>query len=79
MKLVSRVFESLRNYQREWVRGDVVAGLKVWAVLADGVRVVIARNIGQVRDVIQAAPGDSILDTAYPTVDEAVTRVVAER
>ena len=46
---------------------------------ADGVRLVIARNIGQVRDVIHAAPGESILDTAYPTVDEAVTRVVAER
>ena len=46
---------------------------------ADGVRVVIARNIGQVRDVIHAAPGDSILDAAYPTVDEAVKRVVAER
>jgi high affinity sulfate transporter 1 len=48
-------------------------------LLADGVRVAIARNIGQVRDVIHAAPGDSILDAAYPTVDEAVTRVVAER
>ena len=47
-------------------------------LLADGVRVVIARNIGQVRDVIHAAPGDSILDAAYPTVDQAVTRVVAE-
>ena len=46
---------------------------------ADGVRVLIARNIGLVRDVIHAAPGDSILDAAYPTVDEAVTRVVAER
>ncbi len=45
---------------------------------ADGVRLVIARNIGQVRDVVRAALGDSILDTAYPTVDEAVTRVVAE-
>ncbi len=28
-----RVFLSLRNYQRDWVRGDVVAGLTVWAVL----------------------------------------------
>lgn len=46
---------------------------------ADGVRLVIARNVGQVRDVVGAALGDSILDTAYPTVDEAVTRVVAER
>ena len=46
---------------------------------ADGIRVVVARNIGQVRDVIHAAPGDSILDSAYPTVDQAVKRVVAER
>ena len=46
---------------------------------ADGIRLVIARNIGQVRDVVGAALGDSIIDTAYPTVDEAVTRVLAER
>ena len=45
---------------------------------ADGVRVVIARNVGQVRDVIHAAPGDSILDAAYPTVEQAVKQVVAE-
>ena len=30
---MSRVFLSLRNYQRDWVRADVVAGLTVWAVL----------------------------------------------
>ncbi len=46
---------------------------------ADGVRVVIARNIGQVRDVIHAAPGDSLLEAAYPTVDQAVKQVAAER
>ena len=46
---------------------------------ADGVRLVIARDIGQVRDVLHTAPGDSILDASYPTVDEAVKRVVAER
>jgi high affinity sulfate transporter 1 len=46
---------------------------------ADGVRLVIARNIGQVRDVVDTAPGDSILDASYPTVDEAVKRVLAER
>ena len=46
---------------------------------AEGVRLVIARNIGKVRDVVREALGDSILDSAYPTVDEAVTRVVAER
>ena len=46
---------------------------------ADGVRLVIARDIGQVRDVLDTAPGDSILDASYPTVDEAVKRVIAER
>jgi high affinity sulfate transporter 1 len=46
---------------------------------ADGVRLVIARDIGQVRDVLHAAPGDSVLDASYPTVDEAVRRVLAER
>jgi hypothetical protein len=45
---------------------------------ADGVRVVVARNVGQVRDVIRAAPGESILDAPYPTVDQAVKQVVAE-
>lgn len=46
---------------------------------SSGVRLAIARNIGQVRDVIRAAPGDSILDTAFPTVDEAVKQVAAGR
>lgn len=45
----------------------------------DGIRMVIARDIGQVRDVVHAAPGDSTLDIAYPTVDEAVTRIANER
>ena len=27
------VFRSLRGYRRSWLRGDVVAGLTVWAVL----------------------------------------------
>ena len=30
---MSHLFPSLRNYQRDWVRRDVVAGLTVWAVL----------------------------------------------
>jgi high affinity sulfate transporter 1 len=46
---------------------------------ANGVRVLIARNIGQVRDVIHAAPGASILDSAYPTVAEAVGEATAGR
>src|ERR1700744_5258204 len=27
------VFTSLRGYQTEWLRGDLIAGLTVWAVL----------------------------------------------
>ena len=27
------VFGSLAGYQRPWLRGDVIAGLTVWAVL----------------------------------------------
>ena len=27
------MFRSLRGYRRSWLRGDVVAGLTVWAVL----------------------------------------------
>ena len=46
---------------------------------ANGVRVLIARTIGQVRDVIHAAPGASILDTAYPTVAEAVGAATGRR
>ena len=46
---------------------------------ANGVRLVIARGVGKVRDVLDTAPGDSILDYAYPTVDQAVTRLVADR
>ncbi|MFN8164174.1 MAG: hypothetical protein U0R26_10205 [Solirubrobacterales bacterium] len=39
---------------------------------------VIARDIGQVRDVVHG-PGRFDFDIAYPTVDEAVTRIANER
>ena len=45
---------------------------------ANGVRLVIARDVGQVRDVLDAPPGDSIC-YAYPTVDQAITRLVSDR
>ena len=48
-------------------------------VRANGVRLVIARDVGQVRDVLDTAPGASILDYAYPTVDQAVTSLIADR
>lgn len=46
---------------------------------SQGVTVVIARNVGQVRDVISATPGESILQSAFPTVDEAVRSVERAR
>ena len=45
---------------------------------ADGIRLVIAREHRSGSRRRRHSPGDSILDTAYPTVDEAVTRVVAD-
>jgi sulfate permease, SulP family len=41
-----------------------------------GVRFVIARDIGQVRDVLRRAEGDELADgTVFPTVGEAVAAV----
>jgi SulP family sulfate permease len=37
-----------------------------------GVRLVVARDIGQVRDVLRRTEGDGPLLTAYPTVRQAV-------
>ncbi len=90
------MFPSLRGYRAEWLRGDLVAGLTVWAVLVPeslayasiaGVSPVlglyaapparlryallIARDIGQVRDVLQRA-GDE--QRVFPSVEAAVTR-----
>jgi len=40
----------------------------------DGVRLVLARDIGQVRDVLRRAGSDDDA-TVFPTVDDAVNRV----
>jgi SulP family sulfate permease len=37
-----------------------------------GVRLVVARDIGQVRDVLRRTEADGPLLTAYPTVRQAV-------
>jgi sulfate permease, SulP family len=39
----------------------------------DGIRLAIAREVGQVRDVLAHAGGPTV---AYPTVDEAVAAVL---
>ena len=41
-----------------------------------GVRLVIARDVGQVRDVLRRAEGGAALPPAYPTVQDAVEAVV---
>ena len=90
----ARLFGSLRGYRTPYLRGDVIAGLTVWAVLvpealayasiAGGspviglyaarrdVQLLIARDIGQVRDVIRHASEDESLARVYPTVQAAV-------
>jgi SulP family sulfate permease len=40
-----------------------------------GVELVIARDVGQVRDVLRRAEGDAPLPPAYPTVMDAVQAV----
>ena len=40
-----------------------------------GVRLVIARDVGQVRDVLRRAEGGATLPRAYPTVQDAVEAV----
>jgi MFS superfamily sulfate permease-like transporter len=40
-----------------------------------GVRLVIARDVGQVRDVLRRTEGDTPLPRAYPTVQDAIAAV----
>jgi sulfate permease, SulP family len=42
-----------------------------------GVRLVLARNVGQVRDVLRSTTGDSHLTASYPTIDSAIQAVGA--
>jgi sulfate permease family protein len=90
------MFASLRGYRPEWLRGDLVAGLTVWAVLVPeslayasiaGMSPVVglyaappalvlnallvARDIGQVRDILRDEDGDQRL---FPSVEAAVTQ-----
>jgi MFS superfamily sulfate permease-like transporter len=58
---------------------DVSAARMLIEVAGDlrrsGVELVIARDVGQVRDVLRRAEGDSPLPRAYPTVRDAVEAV----
>lgn len=59
------VFSSLRGYQRGWLRGDLTAGLTVWAVLVP--EALAYASIAGVSPVVglYAAPGALILYAAF--------------
>ena len=59
-----RVFPSLHGYQRSWLRGDLIAGLTVWAVLVP--EALAYASIAGVSPVVglYAAPGALILYAA---------------
>jgi hypothetical protein len=61
------LFTSLRGYHTGWLRGDVVAGLTVWAVLVPGA--LAYASIAGVSPVVglYAAPGGAAFDVADDT------------
>ena len=67
------MFPSLRNYQRDWVRGDVVAGLTVWAVLVPSA--LAYATIAGVSPVVglYAAPAALILYAALGSSRQLIT------
>ena len=59
------MFTSLRGYRRGWLRGDLVAGLTVWAVLVP--EALAYASIAGVSPVVglYAAPGALVLYAAF--------------
>lgn len=71
------VFESLRGYRASWLRGDVVAGLTVWAVLVP--EALAYASIAGVSPVVglYAAPGALIFYAAFGSSKHLVTGPMA--
>jgi len=67
------VFRSLRGYDRRWLRGDLVAGLTVWAVLIP--EALAYATIAGVSPVVglYAAPGALVLYAAFGSSRHLVT------
>jgi SulP family sulfate permease len=76
----SLVFPSLVGYQRRWLRGDIVAGLTVWAVLVPealayaGVSPVVGLYAALAALLFYAAFGSS----KHLVVEEAVVAALGE-
>ena len=70
---VSWVFPSLRGYRRDWLRGDLIAGLTVWAVLIP--EALAYASIAGVSPVVglYAAPGALLLYAALGSSRHLVT------
>jgi len=67
------LFTSLQGYRRSWIRGDVIAGLTVWAVLVP--EALAYASIAGVSPVVglYAAPGALILYAAFGSSRQLVT------
>ncbi len=67
------LFSSLRGYRRPWLRGDVIAGLTVWAVLIP--EALAYASIAGVSPVVglYAAPGALLLYAAFGSSRHLVT------
>ena len=74
---MSRLFPSLRGYDRRWLRGDLIAGLTVWAVLVP--EALAYASIAGVSPVIglYAAPGALIFYAAFGSSRHLVTGPMA--
>jgi high affinity sulfate transporter 1 len=74
---VSRLFPTLRGYERPWLRGDLIAGLTVWAVLVP--EALAYASIAGVSPVVglYAAPGALILYAALGSSRQLVTGPMA--
>src|SRR5512134_2980933 len=63
-RLRSHVFSSLRGYERQWLRSDLIAGLTLWAILVP--QALAYASIAGVSPVVglYAAPGAIVLYAA---------------
>jgi sulfate permease, SulP family len=70
---MSWLFASLRGYQRSWLRGDLVAGVTVWAVLVP--EALAYASIAGVSPVVglYAAPGALIFYAAFGSSRHLIT------